>query len=160
MTPNDKIIGFIRTYVPYLIGAGIAWVLATIGLDLRGEFATALIAVVVVGSQNGYYYLVRLLETRFPGTGVLLGFPSAPKYGAVDSLWASFVRTAFPTLIGAGIFALVNIGLQLDAETQTSLIVVFVAIAQVLYYGLARFLISKFPKLTWLLLVDAKPAFA
>lgn len=160
MTGNDRILSFIRTYVPYSIGALLAWLFASTQIDLRGEFQVAIIAVVVVAAQNGYYYLVRLLEVRYPALGIFLGFPKQPEYTAVDNLWASFVRTAIPTVIGVIFFLLANLGLQLDAETQTGLVVILVGIAQALYYTAARALISRWSGLSWLLGPDTEsPAY-
>jgi len=151
MTANDRILSFIRTYVPYAIGALLAWLFVKTQIDLRGEFQVAIIAVVVAAIQNAYYYVVRLLEVQLPWVGVFLGFPKQPDYIGVDNLWASFVRTAIPTVIGVALFLLANLGFKLDAETQTGLVVILVGIAQALYYATARALVARWSALSWLL---------
>lgn len=141
--------------MPYAIGALLAWLFVKTNIDLRGEFQIALIAFVVVGFQNGYYYVVRLLEVAWPPLGIFLGFPKQPVYNGVSNLWASFVRTAIPTIIGVGLFLLANLGFNLDAETQSGTVVILVGIAQALYYTVARALIAKWSGLSWLLVTDA-----
>jgi hypothetical protein len=158
MTANARILSFIRTYVPYAVGAVLAWLLATLGVDLRGEFEVAVVAFLVVATQNLYYLVVRLAEQRFPGAGFLLGVPVQPSYEHVDNLWASLIRTGFPSIIGAALFLLVNLlGLQLDADAQTGLVVILVALAQALYYTAARAIAGRFPALSWLVGPDAPP---
>jgi hypothetical protein len=158
MTANDRILSFIRTYVPYAVGAALAWLLATLGIDLRGEFEVALVAVLVVAGQNLYYLVVRLVEQAMPGAGFLLGAPVQPSYEHVDNLWASLVRTGFPSVIGALLFVIVNaLGLHLDGDAQTGLVVILVAVAQALYYTAARAIAGRFPALTWLVGPDAPP---
>ena len=160
MTAHDKILGFIRTYVPYTLGAFFAWLFLTTHLDLRGEFQVAIIAFTVAAVQNIYYYVIRLLEVQVPALGVFLGFPKQPEYQAVDNLWASFVRTAIPTVIGVLLFLAANLGLALDAETESGLIVILVGVAQALYYSIARALIAKVPALSWMLGPDSTPDYS
>lgn len=161
---NNSILGWIRTGVPYAIGAALGWVLVTFGLDLRGEFQVGLVAFLVAMVTNLYYFAVRLIEARFPWVGVFLGFPKAPSYQQVDNLWASFVRTAIPTLVGAvvvSLYALISaqLGNPLDAQQLAGVIAAAVAIVEAAYYALARALLSKWPGLSWLLGTDAPPAY-
>jgi hypothetical protein len=151
MTPNDKISALIRTYVPYAIGAVIAWLLTTFTIDLSGEFEAALVALSLVVVQNLYYLAVRLLETRIVGLGVLLGLPKAPEYVGVSNLWASVVRTGIPTIVGA-LVGLVVVWLgDVPADVSTGLTVTIIAIAQALYYTVAAFVVAKWPRVTALL---------
>ncbi|NQX36240.1 hypothetical protein [Herbiconiux sp. VKM Ac-2851] len=158
-TPNDTITAYIRTYVPYGIGAALAWLLATIGLDLTGDFQIALIALAVVLVTNAYYLAVRLLERVLPILGVLLGIPKTPEYGEVSNLWASFVRTAIPTLVGALVTTVLGIIFHLDAQTQSVFIVLGIAVIEAAYYGLARNLVARYPGLVFLLGSDVTPVY-
>jgi hypothetical protein len=146
MTLNDKLVSLIRTYVPYAIGAAVAWLLATFALDLSGPAEAAAVAFSVAVVQNVYYLAVRLAESKAPWVGALLGVQSVPEYVAVDNLWASVVRTGIPTVIGALITALASgLFLHLDAGTQTGLIVGITGAVQAAYYALAVWLEGRFP---------------
>lgn len=151
MTPNDQFLAYLRTYVPYAIGALAAWLLATFAVKLPDEFLVALTAFAVVAAQNGYYFLGRLLERWLPELGWLLGFPKQPAYTGVADLWASVVRTGIPTIVGAVLGALAALGLNLDPQTQSGLVVLLVAILQALYYAAAKALVARWPATGWLL---------
>ena len=74
---NDYIVSLIRTYVPIIVGAAIAWVSAHdgIGIDSAG------LDVAVVGVATAVYYaIVRKLEAQWPKLGWLLGMPRKPVY--------------------------------------------------------------------------------
>lgn len=58
----------IRTVVPLIVGALIAWA-AKIGLNLPEGAVTELVTVLVVA---GYYVIARLIETRWPALGRIL----------------------------------------------------------------------------------------
>jgi hypothetical protein len=73
---GDTITSFIRTYVPVIIGAGIAWLVQQ-GIDIDGE---ALKAAGVAIAIALYYALARVLEKRWPVFGWLLGTPKQPTY--------------------------------------------------------------------------------
>ena len=77
---NDKIISFIRTYVPILVGSLLS-ILARWGLDVDSGTALALSTAITGLFIAGYYTVARLLEARYPKLGVLLGVPKAPAYG-------------------------------------------------------------------------------
>jgi len=69
----------IRTFVPYVVGAVVAW-LANKGVhvpDAEVASATAFLTFVV---GTGYYLVVRMLEEKYPKLGVLLGIPIKPVY--------------------------------------------------------------------------------
>jgi hypothetical protein len=159
MTPNDKINSFIRTYVPYAIGAAVAYVLAATTIDLSGEFQTALIAIAVVVAQNVYYLAVRLAETKLPSLGVLLGLPEVPKYGAVNDLWASVVRTGIPTIVGALVAIVVAAIGGVEGDAATGVTVTAIAVAQAAYYAVAQWLTRRFPATGFLLGTSAQPAY-
>lgn len=151
MTPNDQVLAYIRTYVPYAIGAAVAWLLATFALQLPDEFVVAVIAFAVVAVQNVYYLVIRLLERWAPWLGVFLGFPKQPAYTGVADLWGSVVRTGIPTLAGSILGVLAAIGLQLDAQSQTGLIVILIGVLQATYYAGAKEIIARWPAAGWLL---------
>lgn len=159
MTPNDRALAYIRTYVPYLVGAGLTWLLVHTGIDFSGPVQVALIAFLVPLTQNAYYVLVRVIEIRMPWIGVLLGWSNSPQYAAVDNLWASLVRTLIPSLAGALVATVVALGLALDADTQSTLIVGLVALIQAAYYALARWIVSRWPATRFLLGTGAAPAY-
>lgn len=76
---SDAVTGLIRTWVPVGVGAFVAWLLAhniTIDPDAQKGLTVAATAVVIAV----YYALVRLLESRWPWFGVLLGSTRQPTY--------------------------------------------------------------------------------
>lgn len=158
-TAHEKIGSFIRTKVAYLVGAFLGWLLVTTGLDLTGQFQLTTIALVVALVTLAYYQAVRLVETRFPGFGVLLGFPRQPDYvGSVSNLWQSLVKTAVPVLVtflvALGIDLISNLfGVQMfsDPETQLTLIAVLIGVAEAAYDSAAKAIIAKWPAAAWLL---------
>lgn len=63
----------------------------------------------------------------------------------------SQIRTYAPIIVGALIAWLATLGLELDADTQTGLVVALTGVLQAAYYLLARTLESRWPKLGVLL---------
>jgi hypothetical protein len=151
MTPNDQILAYIRTYVPYAVGATAAWLLVTFAVTLPDELTIAITAFLVAAAQNVYYILIRVAETYAPWLGVFIGWPKTPGYLGLSDLWASIIRTGIPTIAGALLGLVVALGLQLDPQTQTGLVVVVVGLLQALYYAAARALVKKWPAVDWLL---------
>jgi hypothetical protein len=158
-TMNDRATGLIRTYVGYGIGAVLAWLLVHTGVDLHGPFQAAVLVLVVALVTNSYYLAIRLLEVRFPFVGVFLGIPKAPDYLAVDNLWASFVRTAIPTVVSAVIVGVVAVWIDLNADQQASVIAAVVAIVSSLYYTVARSVVARWPRTKLLLGVSVTPGY-
>jgi hypothetical protein len=64
----------------------------------------------------------------------------------MNSFVTSFIRTYVPIVVGAVVSYLVTLGIQLDAETQAGMVVTLTGVSQAVYYAIARFLESKFPK--------------
>lgn len=164
MTAHDKVLGYIRTGVPYAIGAFLSWILATTTLDLSGAPEVALIAFCVAAVTNLYYGVIRVVEVRFPLLGVFLGWPKAPQYAEVGNLWASLVRTCIPPIVGAVIVSgsawiAQAFGVVIDAQAQAGSIVVAVAAVEAVYYAGARALLERFPGLAWLLGGDFRPSY-
>jgi len=156
MTPNDQVLAFIRTYVPYAIGAAAAWLLVTFAIHLPDDVTVALTAFLVVAAQNAYYLLIRVVERHVPWLGVLLGWPKQPAYTGVADLWGSVLRTGLPTLagllaFGVGYLIATVFGFHLDAQSQTGLIVIILGVLQGLYYAAAKWIIARAPGWSWLL---------
>jgi hypothetical protein len=165
MTMHDKALAFIRTYVPYLIGLAVVWVLVhadvVIPDDVHGAFVALAIGVVTVL----YYVIVRLVETRLPWLGVLLGWPSRPDYPDVANLWASFVRTLIPAVGSAIVVFLAALlssaaGAAIDLDTQAQLAIVTVGILETGYYAAAKWITSHWPAASWLLGSAPAPVYA
>ena len=71
---SDTLVSFIRTGVPVVVGAVVAY-LSKHGLDIDLDpFAATALAISL------YYALVRALEKRWPVFGFLLGVPKEPAY--------------------------------------------------------------------------------
>lgn len=162
-TANDKVLAYIRTYVPYAIGAALAWLLAVVHLDLTGEFQLVAVTFAVALTTNVYYWLIRVLEVRFPWIGVFLGFPKQPEYARVDNLWASLIRTAIPTLAAAAVAAASSlIASWADAPItidSAGLAVILVAVFEAIYYAIAKEITTRFPSASWLLGTPAQPTY-
>ena len=73
---SDAIISIIRTYAAIWVSAAATW-LADRGVDLPVDPATVAVTAVVV---SVYYGVVRVLETRWPWIGGLLGAARQPAY--------------------------------------------------------------------------------
>lgn len=158
MTANATVLAYIRTYVPYLVGLVLAWLLLHTGIDLNGPFAVAAEAVIMAGAINVYYLIVRVAEVKIPGVGILLGAPSRPVYEDVSDLWNSFVRTGIPTVVSAVVVALGGSLLHLSPTSQTGLISILIGLVSAGYYALARLLESHYPSLKFLI-ADAPVTF-
>lgn len=76
---NDVLTSVIRTGVPYVIGAVVAW-LANKNVHVSDAQVASATAFVAFGIGTGYYMVVRVLETKYPKLGWLLGVPSQPTY--------------------------------------------------------------------------------
>ena len=74
---NTLVSSLIRTYVPILVGAFIAW-LITLGIELDADVQAALVVALTGVLQAAYYTAARLLERKFPAMSILLGSGSQP----------------------------------------------------------------------------------
>ena len=63
----------------------------------------------------------------------------------------SVIRTWVPIAVGAAIAWLATSGLELDAETQTSLVIGITGLIQGAYYTVVRVLENQYPQIGWLL---------
>ncbi len=76
---NDFVVSHIRTYVPLAVGAVITY-LTVHGMKLDPATIEADTATLTALFSGMYYTLVRLLETKWPKLGLLLGNPTQPTY--------------------------------------------------------------------------------
>lgn len=76
---SDAITALIRTWTPSAVGAALAWLL-TLGIELDPDTQAGLIAGLTAVMVAAYYALARLLESRWPWLGVLLGSTRQPTY--------------------------------------------------------------------------------
>jgi uncharacterized membrane protein (DUF441 family) len=74
----------------------------------------------------------------------------------MNSFVTSLIRTYVPIGVGAVIAWLATLGLQLDAETQTSLVIALTGIIQAAYYFIARWIEKRFPQIGTILLGSSK----
>lgn len=63
----------------------------------------------------------------------------------------SLIRTWVPIAVGAALAWLATAGLELDVETQTSLVIGLTGLIQGAYYAVVRVLENRFPQIGWLL---------
>lgn len=92
----------VRTLSAYLVGLGLTWLAVHFNVVLDKGTAANLAALAAFALGSAYYLLARLLETKFPKLGVLLGVPKKPAYGApaaADPLvGTATVATNMPTV--------------------------------------------------------------
>jgi hypothetical protein len=79
MQLSNQLTGLIRTWVPIAVGAVISW-FATIGLNIDAETQAASVVALTGIIQAAYYTVVRLLESKYPAVGWLLGSAKTPSY--------------------------------------------------------------------------------
>lgn len=74
---KDYIFSLIRTWTPIAAGQVAAW-LALINIQLDGDSKLALSSFLGGVLSAVYYAVVRLIEQKWPGAGVLLGVAKSP----------------------------------------------------------------------------------
>lgn len=72
----------IRTAVPYVIGAVVAW-LTQKGVHVSPASVASATAIVTFLVGSLYYVVVRTVERKYPKAGYLLGVPTKPTYGGL-----------------------------------------------------------------------------
>jgi hypothetical protein len=77
---SDAIIGAIRTYVPIVIGAVVAYLAERYNIVIDEETSMALVTALGGLVAIVYWTLVRLAASKLPAVGVLLGYNVQPKY--------------------------------------------------------------------------------
>jgi hypothetical protein len=70
---------FIRTLVPFIVGFIVAQ-LTDFGIEVTPEEAATIGSFVTVVSGYVYYFIVRVIEQRYPKAGILLGVAKQPTY--------------------------------------------------------------------------------
>lgn len=80
---SDFVTSLIRTYVPIVVGALVAW-LSSKGIAIDPSDVVGFTAFLGAAFSGLYYLIARLLERRFPQLGFLLGSAKKPEYGAAD----------------------------------------------------------------------------
>lgn len=76
---QDLVTSFIRTAVPYVVGAVVAW-LTQKGVHVPDSAVASATSAVTFVVGTSYYVLVRALEHRWPKFGYFLGVPVKPTY--------------------------------------------------------------------------------
>lgn len=77
---SNYVVSLIRTGVPILVGALLAWLASSLHVVIGPSSQAGLVSLCVAVLSAGYYALVRLLERWKPSLGVLLGVPAKPVY--------------------------------------------------------------------------------
>lgn len=109
-TISDTMAGIIRTAVPAVVGAGVAFAAAH-GIAVDTNTVNQLVYMLTPLFIAVYYAAVRLLENKFPQAGWLLGFPASPSYAttpAVEPVVAPVVVTEPPAQNGVPVITVVN----------------------------------------------------
>ena len=74
----------------------------------------------------------------------------------MNDLVVSIIRTVVPAIVGSLVYALANLGIEVDAEGWVALLTsLFIG----LYYALARVAESRFPQAGWLLGAPKQPTY-
>lgn len=76
---NNVVISLIRTWTTIVVGAVAAWLTAR-GFNLDPATQSAVVAALTGGIAAVYYGLVRLIESKVPWLGFLLGHTAKPVY--------------------------------------------------------------------------------
>lgn len=74
----------------------------------------------------------------------------------MNSFVTSFIRTYVPIAVGALVSYLLTLGISLDADAQSGLVIFLTGLTQAVYYLIARLLEKKFPQVGALLLGSSK----
>lgn len=77
---SDKLIAWVRTVVPALIGAGLTWLAMRLDVIVDADTSAAITTGVTALVIAGYYSAAKWLEARNPFFGWLLGSPKTPVY--------------------------------------------------------------------------------
>lgn len=76
---QDIVTSAIRTFVPYVVGAVVAW-LTQKGVHVPDSSVASATAFITFLVGSAYYAAVRTLEKKYPQAGYLLGVPKKPTY--------------------------------------------------------------------------------
>ena len=81
---NPFAASLIRTIVPLVAGAVISW-LALVNLDIDAEGQAALASLLTAALTGAYYLVIRIIETKVPQVGWLLGLAKSPDSYSAES---------------------------------------------------------------------------
>lgn len=73
---QDLVLSLRRTLVPIIVGFLLAQAMRA-GFDIPADQLTGVVEALVTGA---YYSIVRFVEMKYPGAGVMLGAMKAPTY--------------------------------------------------------------------------------
>ncbi len=76
---SDVFTSKVRTIVPMMVGGLISWI-SLYGIEVGEEVSSAFVVTLTFTLQALYYVAARLIETRYPRFGWLLGSPKQPNY--------------------------------------------------------------------------------
>lgn len=79
---SNFVISNIRTYVPIGVGLLLTWLASSLHVVIDPSSQAGLVALCVAVLSGAYYTLARLIERKWPQTGVLLGVAAKPTYKA------------------------------------------------------------------------------
>lgn len=78
----------------------------------------------------------------------------------MNNFVTSQIRTIVPIIVGALVSWLITLGIELDADTQTGLVVFLTGLLQAVYYFIARLIEKKYPQIGGFLLgSQSKPVY-
>lgn len=78
----------------------------------------------------------------------------------MNNFVTSQIRTIVPIIVGALVSWLITLGIELDADSQTGLVVFLTGLLQAVYYFIARLLEKKYPSIGGFLLgSQSKPVY-
>ena len=77
---SDTVTGYVRTYVPILVGSVISWLFVTYGVVVSDDIRAQAVAAVTGAVIALYYAAARTLEKKWPVLGKLLGSAKTPTY--------------------------------------------------------------------------------
>ena len=157
LTPfGNWLASVVRTsIVPAIVG-----VLGGVAVYANTSLPSETAAVITSGFSFGYWFLVRLLELRFPKAGWLLLMPRPPCYTQSDFLGfvRGAVRTMAPLAVGLVATFLARLGIIEDSsKLMTSLVAVISAGG---YYSTVRAVETKKPNAGLLLGMRGAPTYA
>jgi len=83
---SDFIISQIRTYVPMIVGAVVSWLIVKGVIDEASsqELITSWTAALTAAAGAVYYFVVRVLASKWGWFGYLLGVNVKPEYATGD----------------------------------------------------------------------------
>lgn len=137
---------------------GIVGLLATWFAYAKTDMPTDVAPTVATGLSFGYWFVVRLLEQKFPRAGVLLLIPRPPTYTDSDfrGFAKSAVRTFIPLVVGLAATYATKLGVDIDTTLVNGFLGVF---ASGSYYATVRAVETNRPEAGRLLGIKGAPTY-